>query len=307
MRREQFIAFGAAACFAMLAALGAKQWVVDQSREQADRFLRAERQPTIGLTTIVTAGEELRFGTVLSRDNLVEVSWPQDAAPKGAFHSVDELLSGGDRATLSVIAPGEPVLTGKITGPGQRASLSALLRPGMRAVSVRVNDVVGVAGFIMPGDRVDVMMTRDISKPGGEADERSVFNDVVLQGIRVLAIDQFADDKEAKPQIVKTVTFEVGLADAQKLTLAASVGNLTLALNEPVPHELERKADRVTVADLTVEKPVTTSGSIEAGSVGGTENLKPFVAVEANPAAKRQVTVTVIRADEGKEYQVLRR
>src|SRR5690606_23557009 len=103
------------------------------------------------------------------------------------FSSIKELLAGGNRVVLAPIEPNEPVLAAKLTGPGQRATLSALLQPGMKAVTVRVNDVEGVAGFILPGDRVDVLLTRRSDKSGS--------TDVVLQNAPVLAIDQLADER----------------------------------------------------------------------------------------------------------------
>ena len=109
------------------------------------------------------------------------------------------------------------MLAGKVTGAGQRATLSAVLRDGLKAFTVRVNDVDGVAGFVLPGDRVDVALTRQV-------DKNSATTDVVLQNARVLAVDQIADERTDKPSVVKAVTLEVNAVGAQKLSLAASVG-----------------------------------------------------------------------------------
>jgi len=133
------------------------------------------------------------------------------------------------------------ILPGKVTTPGQRAKLSTAITPGMRAVSISVNDVLGVAGFVLPGDRVDVMLTRN--------DGTGPFVDVLLQGVRVVAIDQTADDRADQPSVVRTVTFEVSTDEAQKLTLAANIGTLSLALRNIGAGEMQ-KTDRVTVVDL---------------------------------------------------------
>src|SRR5439155_21060636 len=154
------------------------------------------------------------------------IAWPEDAVPAGAFTKIEDLLnSNGRRIVLTAIEANEPVLAAKITGPGQRATLSAALADGMKAVTVRVNDVEGVAGFVLPGDRVDVTLTR-------QNDKNAATSDVVLQNTKVLAIDQIADDRTDKPSIVKAVTLEVDTAAAQKLSLAASIGTLSLMLRK---------------------------------------------------------------------------
>jgi pilus assembly protein CpaB len=136
----------------------------------------------------------------------------------------------------------ETILSSKITGPGQRATLSATLQDGMRAVTIRVNDVEGVAGFVLPGDRVDVALTRQL-------DKAAATTDVVLQNTRVLAVDQTADERNDKPSVVKAVTLEVDTADAQKLALAASVGSLSLMLRKAGEVATET-TKRVTLSDL---------------------------------------------------------
>ena len=110
--------------------------------------------------TVVVAKQPLRFGTELNASMLQEVPWPSDSLPAGAFAKIDDIMSGGRRVVLAAIEANEPVLALKITGAGQRATLSALVKPGMKAVTIRVNDVEGVGGFVLPGDHVDVVLTR---------------------------------------------------------------------------------------------------------------------------------------------------
>jgi pilus assembly protein CpaB len=157
------------------------------------------------------------------------------------------------------------VLAVKITGPGQRATLSAIVGEGMKAVSVRVNDVEGVGGFVLPGDRVDVVLTRQLEK-GNAATE------VVLQNARVLAVDQSADDRTSKAAVAKAVTLEVDTIGAQRIWLAASVGSLSLLLRKAGEVNAE-PTRRVTLDDLS--KPArflpqksesTTSVSVQRGS-----------------------------------------
>ncbi len=147
-----------------------------------------------------------------------------DALPAGAFAKIAD-LTATKRVVLMPIETNEAVLASKITGPGERATLSAVLDPGMTAVAVRVNDVQGVAGFVLPGDRVDVMLTR-------QGEKNTVANNVVIEDAQVLAIDQVADDKTDKPSVVKAVTLEVKASDGEKIALASTVGTLSLLLRK---------------------------------------------------------------------------
>jgi len=177
------------------------------------------------------------------------ITWASDTLPQGAFTSIDDLAGATDetaRFVLSSMERGEPILTTKITNPGQRAKLSTAISPGMKAVSIAVNDVLGVAGFVLPSDRVDVMLTRSIGN-----DRSQAFVDVLLQGVRVVAIDQTVDDTRDQPSVVRTVTFEVTTNEAQKLTLGATIGTLSLALRNVVGVEVEEPS-RMTVGELGV-------------------------------------------------------
>ena len=178
------------------------------------------------MSTIVVAAKPLRYGMELSDTDLKEVPWQVNAIPEGTFRTKAELLQGKDkRSVLSSIEANEPILEWKITGPGQRASLSALIQEGMTAVTVKVNEILGVAGFVLPGDRVNVLLTRSDK-------ERGQYTDVLMQNVRVLAVNQLADDKTEKPMVAKAVTLEVSMEDAQKLVLAANVGNISLTLRQ---------------------------------------------------------------------------
>jgi pilus assembly protein CpaB len=176
---------------------------------------------------------------------LREQAWPSDAVPAGAFAKISDVLGHGRRVVLTAIEANEPVLPLKITGPGERATLSALVHKGMKAVTIRVNDVEGVGGFVQPGDRVDVVLTRQIDK--GQAT-----TEVVLQNTRVLAVDQVADERAAKPTVPKSVTLEVSIVDAQKVWLASSVGSLSLLLRK-AGETSEIATRKITLKDLAGE------------------------------------------------------
>jgi pilus assembly protein CpaB len=206
--------------FGLMAVFLAQTWLANQSEMRMKTIDAQQKAPAT--RTIVVASQQVQFGTELTEKVLREVPWPEAALPAGAFATIADLLSKGRRVVLSPLEMNEPVLAVKITGPGQRATLSAIVRPGMKAVTVRVNDVEGVGGFVLPGDRVDVVLTRQFDK--GAATE------VVLQNARVLAVDQSADARAAKVAVAKAVTLEVDTTGAQKISLAASVGTLSLML-----------------------------------------------------------------------------
>lgn len=190
--------------------------------------------PARDTRTVVVAAAPLRFGTPLTANVLAEVQWPASSVPAGAFTSREALLgSGGPRTVVAAIAQNEPILAAKITGPGQRGTLSAVIEADKKAVTIRVDDVLGVAGFVQPDDRVDVLLTRN-DRPASPLPyhaPEAAFSDLLLQNVRVLAIDQIADRSgQAKP--AKAVTIEVTTEDAQKVALGASVGQLSLALRQ---------------------------------------------------------------------------
>jgi pilus assembly protein CpaB len=236
---------GFAVVFGVLAVFLAQSWLSGQA-EMRLRNLEAQRKP-LATQTIVVAGKSLRFGAELSSMSLREIPWPQGAVPAGAFNTIADLVNAnGRRVVLSPIEANEPILASKITGPGQRATLSATLQDGMKAVTIRVNDVDGVGGFVLPGDRVDVALTRQKDSNG----QNRSSTEVVLQNTRVLAIDQIADERNDKPSVVKAVTLEVDTPSAQKLALAASVGHLSLLLRKAGEASLE-PTRAISLGDLT--------------------------------------------------------
>jgi pilus assembly protein CpaB len=241
---------GFAVVFGLLAVFIAQVWLNNQASLRAKNV---EPAKTIASQTVVVAKQPLRFGTELTAAMLQEVPWPSDALPNGAFAKVHDIMAGGRRVVLAAIEANEPVLALKITGPGQRATLSALVKPGMKAVTIRVNDVEGVGGFVLPGDHVDVVLTRQI-------DKGSATTQVVLQNTRVLAVDQTADERAQKAAVAKSVTLEVNTVDAQKLWLASSVGSLSLLLRK-AGETAETSTRKVTLEDLSNHEPVAEKGA----------------------------------------------
>jgi pilus assembly protein CpaB len=241
VRKNTIVMVGIAVVFGLLAVFVAQGWLNYQA--ELSRRTVAPPAPKVATKTIVVATGPLRFGTHISSDNLREVAWPEEATPAGTYGSIAELTSGGKRIVLASIEKNEPILRTKVTGPGQKATLSAVIQDGMRAVTVRVNDVDGVGGFVLPNDRVDVLLTRQEERKNGS-------NDVVIQNARVLAVDQLADDAADRPTVVKAVTLEVDTISAQKIALSASLGSLSLMLRR-AGEQVQDATRRVTASDLS--------------------------------------------------------
>jgi pilus assembly protein CpaB len=224
VRSSTIIMIAVAAVFGLLAVFVAQSWLNRQAEARL-RSIEAQQASPVAARTLVVAARPLRFGTEVTAAALRELPWASDAVPAGAFASVRDVLAGGKHIVLTAIEANEPVLSSKITGSGQRATLSAVIAEGKKASTIRVNDVDDVAGFVLPGDRVDVMLSR-------QTDKGTAINDVVLKNAKVLAVDQLADDRADKPALAKAVTLEVDIAGAQKLSLAGQIGTLSLALRK---------------------------------------------------------------------------
>jgi pilus assembly protein CpaB len=267
------------------AALLARNWIESHSRAYA-------AGDSIG--TIVVAAQPLRFGAEVRADSVTEIPWIAKSLPDGAFVAKEELLKDGRRVVLSPLGKGEPILRTKITGPGQRPLLSSLLDEGKRAVTVRVDDVRGVAGFILPGDFVDIVLIAEDAPP-----RRENYSEILLQYVRVLAIDQLASERQEQPTVAKAVTVEATPEQAQKILLATNIGKLSLILRRPE----EANADsgrRVTERDLgrTDLKAV-----VEAPRPAP---APPPVAAAPPPPPTNTTKVSVVRNNKREEYTVQR-
>jgi pilus assembly protein CpaB len=250
-----------------------------------------------GMVRIAVANGPLDFGAPVTPDKVRFVDWPSWSVPQGSFNSTEQLFPAGKtHVVLRPMAPNEPILTSKLSGEGGRATLAALLRPDMRAFAVRVSDATGVAGFALPGDVVDVLITRNV---GGENAQQ--ITDVLLQNVRVIAIDQDASDAKSDPRVGKTATLEVSQTDAQKLALAQQVGSLSLAL--------KKAADD----PRPIVETVATDDLRDRAYAGGLSSPGPAASI-ATPAhrvrygfvapRRKPLTVEVVRGVNSKDYEV---
>jgi pilus assembly protein CpaB len=221
--------------------------------------LRSAAAPKVHQTTVVVASRPIGFGEVVTPDLIRVQAWPEGAQPQGTSQR---------RVALGPIAANEPVLASRVSGPNGRATLSGVIRAGMRASTIRINDVFGVAGFVLPGDFVDVLITR---QDEGRANEKRT--DVLLRSVRVLAVDQLANENKNDPMVAKAATIEVTPEQAQKLALAAEVGTLSLALRgtvDPLANDQEAVPPTTRIADLRLNgapppKPVRKTVRREPG------------------------------------------
>lgn len=279
MRTSTFVMIGFAVLFGLLAVFLAQIWLNNQADERL-KSIDAQRKAAPPARSIVVASKPLRFGDELNSSALREMPWPDNALPAGAFGKIADLTSS-KRVVLMPLDTNEAVLASKITGPGQRATLSAMLSDGMKAVTIRVNDVEGVAGFVLPGDRVDILLTRT-------GEKNNAVNDVVIQDVRVLAVDQLADQKAEKPSVVKAVTIEVDPTEGQKVALAATVGTLSLLLRK-AGDAGGRDTRRVTTRDLmtapTQESHFVTVGVMRPSKGERVEYTVPVEESDAHSAA----------------------
>lgn len=208
---------------ALLAGLGAvvlaAKWIQQQNQGSGNK--------------IAVATLDIQLGNRLTPQMIQMVDWPAGSSPAGAFSDAALLA---DRVVKTTVMRGEPILKNKLAPVGSRGGLSAVVEEGKRAITVRVNDVVGVAGFALPGNYVDIMV--NTQEEGSQAnDQDRAISKIVLEHILVLAVAQEAGRDETTPKVVNAVTLEVTPEQAEKLDLARSVGSLSLVLRNQTDME----------------------------------------------------------------------
>jgi pilus assembly protein CpaB len=194
------------------------------------------------LTNVVVAKTDIGFGAEILPEMLETRPWPKDAVPPDAFEQLLDVLGDENtkrRRARRALVVGEVLLSAKVSDFGEKVTIAHLINPGKRAMAIRVNDVSGVAGFITPGDHVDIVMTRHVGK--------KIHAHTILQNVQIRGVDQVADEDRDKPEVVRTVTVEVDPEDAQKLALAQQAGKLSLTLRNT------DSAEKTSLSSLEVE------------------------------------------------------
>jgi pilus assembly protein CpaB len=208
------IALAVAVIFGIIAVILANRWL---STQVPDDNVVIQREQ-IPITKIVVAGQDLDIGSKLTDQNLLLVDWPKANVPKGAFEKVEDV---SERVTVNKVFAGVPIVAAELAAPGSGVGLVASIKPGMRAMAIRVNEVVGVAGFVLPNTFVDII---SVQKNVAET---------VLKRVEVLAIAQQTFVEEGKAKIVSTVTLELTPKQVLKIAETVDKGSLTLALLNP--------------------------------------------------------------------------
>lgn len=218
-------------------AYAAREYMNDQLTQQRS----AEEATTIG---VLVAATDIPFGQPLERFNVTTIQWPREAVPPGIFTDYADLIptSGGEpRRTRRAISQGELILASRVSDFGEKVTIVQTLAPNHRAMSIKVDAETGVGGFVTPGDSVDVILTQ-----GRDDTLRTV---TILQGVRVVGVDQDANEQSDTVQVARTVTLEVTPDEGQRLALAQEAGVLSLSLrnhselNEDTPLSIVRLSD----------------------------------------------------------------
>jgi pilus assembly protein CpaB len=194
----------------------------------ASRWLDAKSGS--GMTKVAVVSTDISLGQRLTPELVQLVDWPSSSVPPGAFQQIDGL---DGRVLKTNMLRGEPVLQAKLAPVGTQGGLSAVIGEGKRAITVRVNDVIGVAGFALPGNYVDIIVNTQRDLSNTTARDNSI-SKIVLERILVLAVAQEVGRDDTKPRVVNAVTLEVTPQQAEKIDLARSVGTLSLVLRNQI-------------------------------------------------------------------------
>ncbi|MEL6264811.1 MAG: Flp pilus assembly protein CpaB [Pseudomonadota bacterium] len=196
------------------------------SKYQQQRVVQAEPVEQVSTVPIIVASERIDYGAPIEESMIRIIDWPSASVPPGAFTSPEDLI--GDimqerRVALRAIESGEAILETKVSGFGEDSRMAMMLREGRRAFALPIDALSGVAGFIAPGDRVDILLSE---KSGGSLKSRVIMADVL-----VIAVDQRSQGTSVlAPKVGRTATVDVSAIDAQKLSLAQQIGRLSLTL-----------------------------------------------------------------------------
>ncbi|MEY4208958.1 MAG: hypothetical protein RLZZ20_2110 [Pseudomonadota bacterium] len=242
-----------------------------------------DHQSSSGVTRIAVAATEISLGQRLAPELVKLVDWPKDSLPPGSYADISKLEG---RVIKSALQRGEPVLDAKLAPLGTQGGLSAVIAEGKRAITVRVNDVIGVAGFALPGNYVDIIV--NTQKEGDRTNRDQNISKIVLEKILVLAVAQEVGRDETKPRVVNAVTLEVTPEEAEKIDLARSVGSLSLVLRNQVDPNAIRTVGATKTDLLALQSSMTGTSSAE----------KPAATKRASSQPRRTPTRPVTPATE---------
>jgi len=266
---------------------------------------------------VLVAASDLPAGTLVQPAHLRWRAWPDEEGVAKTYmvegQRTAEEFNGA--VVHQGLRAGEPVAEGRLVKPGDRGFLSAVLSPGMRAVTVAVNGVTGIAGFIFPGDRVDLILTQAFREEGTDRERRA--SETVLSDVRVLALDQRLNDQKGEAKVAQLATLEVAPRQAEAVSLSAEMGRLSLSLRSlgvPDADRLQMAAAEglmVTETDAAVRPAhtITWDRDVSLAVTGGSSaTSSPPVVSESSPSesANGVVKVQVIRGSSSAEVSFSR-
>ncbi len=315
MNRQTMIALGVAIVLGIVAVIVANAYLSGRERQIAT----AEPQ---GMVRVAVAAMPLKYGDDISPEKVKFVPYPQASLPPGAHRSMAELLPQGKRrVALRPILVNQPLLAADLSGEGG-SSIAALLPDGMRATTIRINNVSGVAGFVKPNDTVDVLITRAAIGPDGVETGQQV-TDVLLQNVRVIAMGASINPNNQKPSSTSSTTLEVTPVDAQKLVLGEKLGSLSLVLRKPGEDQNIPAIETVALNDLRYDyyrslPPAARPAAMASGKAAPTPPAQRQARIArltqprrpapprpaAAPTRPSTSTVSVTRGLDTKDYEV---
>ncbi len=228
-------------------------------------------ESVVKITKVLVAAADLKTGMRLDKLTVKQVDWPAENLPEGAYSNVDNLLGDMPPIVLKRINKNEIFLPYKLSPQGARGGLPAKITEDRRAITIEVDEISGVAGFVLPGTFVDVVLTSDVGQRDKQLASRTL-----LQNILVLGVDQLSSEDEDDPKVVNAVTMEVTPHDGKKLALAQEVGDLTLLLRNEID------------ASILVKDLVTTK-TLQESAIEPTKKVRVYKRVRRSP------TVEIIR------------
>lgn len=279
MRNKRLIiALAAAIVFGLIAAYS------------VSRYLASAQAYTKNLNNVVVAKVEIPVGERIIAEHLSVVQFPKNVTPEGTFQKIDDKIVG--RVALLRIAPREPLTESRLAPIGSAGGLSSVIPEGYRAMTVKVDDVVGVSGFILPGTLVDIVVV--IQPPKGSGQQEDMVSKIVLQNIKVLASGQNIDKpkNEKEGQRVKAVTLQVTPEQAEKLALASNEGRLQLVMRNSVDQgdEVTPGANKKSLLSGERAQQVPEPGiSSKSTTFTGVRRYRPRTPRTANNAVKTNV------------------
>lgn len=281
--RTRAVLFLVAAVVAGVAAIVLVKFYLDQARQQSVSAVEKS-------VPVVIATAEVSGGQPLAAEQLRVVLWPEGYAPSGTFQRVDQVVGQTPRQTL---VAGEPVLASRLANRSLGQGLAALLSKGSRAMTVKVDQVVGIAGFVQPGDHVDVITTIQLDEDARAALENRAerISKIILQDIPVLAVDERLATEGNKPVKVQVVTLEVLPEESERLALASQYGKIQLTMRARIDRETVQTEGVTPVALLGEEVPKAVPPHTVAAAP---EPPAPVVAKKVEQPARRRARVEKI-------------